>query len=132
MPKLRVTLLTGRTLRQGQGKEYGKLSDLYQKSVSTCEIDPEDMQKLRVKDGENVKVTTDFGSVILKAVKSRRTPHWGVIFVPYGPWASVIVSPKTDGIGMPSFKGIDAYIEPAQNETVLQFRELITQQFKKE
>jgi len=132
MPKLRVTLLTGRTLRQGQGKEYGKLSDLYQKSVSTCEIDPEDMQKLRVKDGENVKVTTDFGSVILKAVKSRRTPHWGVIFVPYGPWASVIVSPKTDGIGMPSFKGIEAYIEPAPSEAVLQFRELITQQFKKE
>jgi formylmethanofuran dehydrogenase subunit D len=132
MPKLKVTLLTGRTLRQGQGKEYGKLSDLYQKSVSICEIDPEDMQKLGVKDGENVKITTDFGSVILKAVKSRRTPHWGIIFVPYGPWASAIVNPKTDGIGMPSFKGIDAYIEPAPLEPVLQFRELITKEFGKE
>ncbi len=132
MPRLKVTLLTGRTLRQGQGKEYGKLSELYQKSVSTCEIDPEDMQKLGIRDGENVKVTTDYGSIILKAVKSKRTPHWGVIFVPYGPWASAIINPKTNGIGMPSFKGIEALIEPAPTETVLQFRELIAHEFKKE
>lgn len=132
MPGLKVTLLTGRTMRQGQGKEYGKLSDLYQKSVSICEIDPEDMQKLGMKDGENVKITTNYGSIILKGVKSKRTPHWGVIFVPYGPWASVIVSPVTHGIGMPSFKGIEAFIEPAPGDTVLQFKELIAQQFKRE
>ena len=46
MPSLKVTLLTGRTLRQGQGKEYGKLSERYRKSVATCEIDPEDLKKL--------------------------------------------------------------------------------------
>jgi len=132
MPKLKVTLLTGRTLRQGQAKEYGKLSDLYQKNVSICEIDPEDMQKLGVKDGENVKVTTEYGSVILKGVKSKRTPHWGAVFVPYGPWANAIVNPETHGTGMPSFKGIEALIEPAPNDTVLQFKEIIAQQFKKE
>ena len=132
MPKLKVMLLTGRTLRQGQGKEYGKLSELYQKSVSNCEIDPEDLEKLGTKDGENVKVTTEYGSVILNGVKSKRAPHWGVIFVPYGPWASAIINPETHGTGMPSFKGVEAFIEPAPNDKVLQFKEIIAQEFKKE
>jgi formylmethanofuran dehydrogenase subunit D len=132
LPKLKVTLLTGRTLRQGQGKEYGKLSERYWKSVVICEIDPEDMKSLRVKEGQNVKITTDYGSVVVIAVKSLRAPHLGVIFVPYGPWASVVVNPKTHGTGMPSFKGIDAVIEPAPDEKVLQLPELLRQQFKKE
>ncbi len=132
MPKLRVTLLTGRTLRQGQGKEYGKLSERYWKSVSICEIDPDDMKSLSVKEGQNVKIVTNFGSVVVRAVKSLRGPHKGVIFVPYGPWASMIVSPETDGIGMPSFKGIDAIIEPAPEGRVLQLSELLHQQFGKE
>jgi formylmethanofuran dehydrogenase subunit D len=85
-----------------------------------------------VKEGQNVKITTDYGSVVVIAVKSLRAPHLGVIFVPYGPWASVVVNPKTHGTGMPSFKGIDAVIEPAPDEKVLQLPELLRQQFKKE
>jgi len=132
MPKLKVTLLTGRTLRQGQGKEYGKLSERYWKSVAICEIDPEDMKHLGVKENQSVKITTDYGSVVVRAVKSLRAPHSGVVFVPYGPWASVIVNPKTHGTGMPSFKGIEAVVEPASEEKVLQLQELLKQHYKKE
>ena len=132
MPKLKVSLLTGRTLRQGKGKEQGKLSELYWKSVATCEIDPTDLKTLGVKENTNVKITTDYGSVVVKAVKSLRAPHPGAVFVPYGPWASIIVNPKTHGTGMPSFKGITAEIEPAPTETVLKLPELLKQQYKKE
>jgi len=41
MVKLRVSLLTGRTLEQGRGKEYGKLSEEYWRDVAVCEMDPE-------------------------------------------------------------------------------------------
>ena len=132
MPKLNVSLLTGRTLRQGKGKEQGKLSELYWKSVAICEIDPNDLKNLGVKENSNVKITTDYGSVIVRAVKSLRAPHPGAVFVPYGPWASIIVNPKTHGTGMPSFKGIIAEIEPAPAETVLKLLELLKQQYKKE
>ena len=126
MPSLNVTLLTGRTLRQGQGKEYGKLSERYWKSVSTCEVDPSDLAKLGIKAGKPVKITTSSGSVIVRAVKSLRGPHPGRIFVPYGPWASVIVDSKTDGTGMPSFKGIQAVIEPVTEENeVLTLEQLL-------
>jgi len=133
MPGLTVTLLTGRTLRQGQGKEYGKLSERYWKSVAICEIDPEDLTRLGIKDGKTVKITTDHGSVAVRAVKSIRGPHPGKAFVPYGPWASVIVDSKTHGTGMPSFKGIQATIVPAENgEKVLTLRELLHSHYGKQ
>jgi len=131
MPKVKVTLLTGRTIDQGKGKEMGKLSKEYLESVIICQMDPKDMKSLGVKENTNVKVTTDFGSVVLKAVKSARAPHPKVAFIPYGPWASLIMNPKTHGTGMPSLKGISAEIEPAPNEKVLSLQNLLNQ-FHKE
>lgn len=130
-PKLRVTLLTGRTIEQGVGKEHGKSSKEYVESVSVCHMDPEDMKKLGVKDKTNIQVSTAFGSVVVKAIKSLRAPHPGVIFIPYGPYANVVVDPETHGIGMPSFKGIPATVEPAPQKPVLGLEELLKLQFRK-
>ncbi len=132
MPKLKVSLLTGRTVDQGKGKEYGKLSEEYQQSVAICQIDPDDMKSLGIRENTNVKVITDFGSVVLKAVKSARAPHPKVVFIPYGPWASIVMNPKTHGTGMPSLKGLTAEIEPAPQERVLDLTNLLREHFKKE
>jgi len=131
MPKLKVSLITGRTINQGRGKEMGKLSREYLESVVICQMDSNDMKFLGVKENTNVKVITDSGSVILKTVKSARTPHPKVVFIPYGPWASLIMNSKTHGTGMPSLKGIPAEIEPAPNEKVLSLQNLLSQ-FRKE
>ncbi|UCE15658.1 MAG: molybdopterin dinucleotide-binding protein [Candidatus Bathyarchaeota archaeon] len=131
MPKLKVSLITGRTINQGRGKEMGKLSKEYLESVVICQIDPNDMKFLGVKENTNVKVITDFGSVVLKAVKSARAPHPKIVFIPYGPWASFIMNPKTHGTGMSSLKGIPAEVEPAPNEKVLSLQNLLNQ-FRKE
>jgi len=55
-----------------------------------------------------------------------------MVFVPYGPWISIVVNSKTHGTGMPSFKGIAATVEPALDEKVLQLEELLRQHYKKE
>lgn len=130
--KLRVTLLTGRTIEQGVGKERGKTSKDYVESVSVCYMDPDDMKKLGVKEKTNILVSTEYGSVVVKALKSLRAPHPRVIFIPYGPWANVVVNPETHSIGMPSFKGIPAYVESAPDEPVLSLKELLKKQFGKE
>jgi formylmethanofuran dehydrogenase subunit D len=131
-PKLRVTLLTGRTIEQGVAKERGKASKEYEESVSVCYMDPEDLKKLGIKEKTNVQVSTDYGSVVVKALKSLRAPHPNVIFIPYGPWANVVVNPETHGIGMPSFKGIPAELEPSPDKPVLNLGELLRIQFRKE
>lgn len=128
-PRLRVTLITGRTIEQGVGKEQGKASKEYTDSVSICYIEPDDLKKLAIKENSNVSVSTEYGSVVLKALKSLRSPHTGIIFIPYGPWANTVVDPETDSIGMPSLKGIPAEITPAQDEPVLSLTELLKEQF---
>ena len=130
--KLKVTLLTGRTIEQGVGKEQGKTSKDYVDSVSVCYIDPEDLKKLGMKEKSNVLVSTDFGSVVVKLLKSRRKPHPGLAFIPYGPWANAVIGPATDSVGMPSMKGIQAEIEPALDMPFLGFSELLEKQFGKE
>ena len=127
MPKLNVIVLTGRTIEQGTGKEMGKLSDTYLNDVTQCQIDPEDMKALGLRKKSTVKVTTEFGSVVLKAVKSLRGPHPKMIFISYGPWASVISDPETHGSGMPSLKGMSGELEPAPSEKVLTLQELVNQ-----
>jgi formylmethanofuran dehydrogenase subunit D len=130
-PKLHVILLTGRTIEQGVGKERGKASKEYVESVSVCYLDPEDLRRLGIKEGANVSVSTNFGSVVVKALKSLRAPHLGIIYIPYGPWANVVVNPETHGIGMPSFKGIPAEVEPAPEKPLLGLAELLREQFGK-
>ena len=127
MPKLNVLVLTGRTIDQGRGKEMGKLSEVYQKDVTQCQIDPEDMKTLGLRRNDKVKVTTNFGSIVLRAVKSIRGPHPQMVFISYGPWASMISDPETNGTGMPSLKGMTGILEPAPNEEVISMEELVNQ-----
>lgn len=131
MTRLNVSLLTGRTIDQGTGREHGKLSEEYRRSVSVCEMDPGDMKRLRVRENDNVRVITDFGSVVVRVVKSARTPHPGVIFIPYGPWASLVMNPETHGTGMPSLKGLPAEVEAASEGRVLSLPELLKKHFVK-
>jgi formylmethanofuran dehydrogenase subunit D len=126
---MRVTLITGRTLGQGQGKEIGKTSEKYKQSVAVCEIDPKDLEKLQIESGTSVKVSTNSGSVVVKGIKSTQPPHPGLIFIPYGPWASTIMESNTGGTGMPSMKGLKAEIEPVPDQPVLGIKQLLKEQY---
>jgi formylmethanofuran dehydrogenase subunit D len=130
--KLRVTLLTGRTIEQGVGKEHGKASKEYFESVSVCYMDPEDLKRLGIKEKTNIQVSTEHGSVVVKALKSLRTPHPSVIFIPYGPWANVVVNPETHSIGMPSLKGISAEVKPTPDKPILGLEKLLKEEFGKD
>jgi formylmethanofuran dehydrogenase subunit D len=126
-----VTLLTGRTIEQGVAKEHGKSSAEYTEAVAVCFMSTEDMKGLGIKSGQHVLVSTEFGSVIVKALKSPRTSHERVVLIPYGPWANAVVDPSTNGIGMPSLKGIPAKIKPSSRGP-LSLEELLETQFGKE
>ena len=127
--KLQVTLLTGRTIDQGVGKEKGKASKEYFNACSMCYMDADDMKNLGVKNNTNILVTTTNGSVVLRAVKYPRSATPGLIYIPYGPWANSVVSNATTSIGMPSFKGTPAEVEAAPDQSVLNIRELLKKEF---
>ena len=123
--KLHVILLTGRTIEQGVGKEQGKSSRGYFEACSMVYMDSGDMKKLGLKNGDKVLVTTPQGSVVLTAVKYTRSETPGLIYIPYGPWANAVCSDATTSIGMPSFKGTPADVEPAPDKPVFTMEELL-------
>lgn len=124
-------LLTGRTVYQGVEKEKGKFTQGYQENVAICEIDPDDMERLNIKESSRVKITTDFGEVVVRAVKSLRAPHSKILFMPYGPWASVIMDEGTDGTGMPTLKGIPTFLTSEPNQKILSVKELLKKFYRK-
>ncbi len=115
---MKVTLITGRSLGQGKGKEKGKFSKEYFENVSICEFDPDDMASLNIVEGSKVSLSTPYGSAVLKAVTSKQFPHKSIVFIPYGPWANLLTEPNTQSSGMPSFKGIEAEVKPAKEGEV--------------
>jgi len=125
--EIKVTLLTGRSLRQGVGKEAGKVSGRYRDSVAVCEMNPDDIKKLGVQPGGLVRVKTKVGSLVLKCVAGAQTLPESSIFIPYGPYASALFESDTQGSGMPTLKGVEASIEPAPDGRVLTLEELLAQ-----
>ena len=123
--KLRAILITGRTIDQGVGKEMGKGSKEYFDSSSICVIDESDMKKLGIKSRANVKVTSKYGSVIVKAVKNPYGTNPGLVFIPCGLWANAICGDETFGMGMPLFNGFQVEVEAAPNQSVLTLNELV-------
>jgi formylmethanofuran dehydrogenase subunit D len=127
--KLHVTLITGRTIDQGVGKEMGKGSKEYFDSSSVCFIDEADMIKLGIKARTNVKVTSQYGSVIVKALNNPYGSNPGLVFIPCGLWANAICGDETFGMGMPLFKGFKVDVEAAPKEVVLNLDELLMEQY---
>ena len=123
--KLNATLITGRTTSQGTARHGKKTQNEYVESAAICELDPEDIEKLKIKEGDTVRIKTNYGAVTVRVVISTQTPHPGIIFIPMGPWANEIIGPDTDSIGMPSFKSIPAEIEAAPDENILDALALI-------
>jgi len=114
---VRGILVTGRTLEQGESLEAGKFTQRYLEAVAICELSPKDMDALGVDDDQPVRVSTPHGAVVVRAKRSENLGE-GVFFIPYGPWANVLVSETTRGTGMPTYKGLEALVQPAPKEKV--------------
>jgi formylmethanofuran dehydrogenase subunit D len=127
-----LTMITGRTIDQGVGKELGKSTKEYFENAAICFIDRVDMKELGIKSGVNVQVTSKFGSVIVKAKDFPRVAHPGIIFMPCGLCANAVCVDETYSMGMPLFKGFPVEVEPAPNGTILTLNELLTEEYGKE
>ena len=125
---IQVNLISGRSIQQGVAIEGGKEKPAYRTAAGLIELDTSDLKKLGAWKSTNVKVSSDFGSVVVKAIETTQGPHPGLAFIPMGPWANSIIDPNTYSTGMPTFKGTPVKIEVAMNEPVLLGIELVQKQ----
>lgn len=74
-----------------------------------------------LKEGDRVRVKTDYGEVVLFARKNvideTHIPE-GMIFIPMGPYANQVINPGTDGTGTPQYKGVKGIIEKTDENVI--------------
>ncbi|AAB99170.1 formylmethanofuran dehydrogenase, subunit D (tungsten) (fwdD) [Methanocaldococcus jannaschii DSM 2661] len=128
---MKFFLNTGRTIWQGEAMEAGKNLDLYVKAAGVVYINEEDMEKLGVKEGDKVKVKSEYGEVVVYVKKATERMPEGMIYIPMGPWANCVVKPDTHSTGMPTFKGYPGfYVEVEKtDEEFLDMRSLMRKKY---
>ncbi|MCQ1537685.1 molybdopterin dinucleotide-binding protein [Methanocalculus taiwanensis] len=122
---MRCTLSSGRTVPQGSFVEH-KLSKGYQKATSILYMHPLDLMDLGIESGDRVRVTSDYGSVILTA-EATEDIQTNNAYIALGPYANAITGGYTHATGMPDYKDIAVEIEPTDEPvpTVWELMEII-------
>jgi formylmethanofuran dehydrogenase subunit D len=105
-------LIPGRTSNQGCGISEGKSGDKYQSEINTLQVAPEDMQRLGLSTGDQVRLTGEHGQIEIgvKPARKDELPP-GLLFIPYGDMSSRMMGGDTHGTGMPTSKGMDVHLE---------------------
>lgn len=115
MPEMKLLLIAGRSLKQGQALNMGKDSPEYREATSTLEMNSSDMQQLGVQDGDEVEVISLHGQT---RVRCRRVDiPAGMAFIAYGPTSSDLLGPETSASGMPASKQIEVILRVAKGGT---------------
>jgi len=123
--KIKLNLISGRTIQQGVSMEGGKDKPAYRDACGIIELSSEGFEKLGAWRNTNVRVSSEFGSVVVKAVEALQALPPETAWIPMGPWANQVTDPNTYSTGMPTFKGVPIEVEPAGDEPVLGSIELV-------
>lgn len=108
-----MTLIGGRTSKQGTSLCAGKLDGEYLQISSTVEMNVEDMARLGLSNDSKVRLRTPVGEAILRC-KGRETKDLppGLLFMAYGPLSSELMAGDTAASGMPISKNLEVEVEP--------------------
>jgi len=109
MAKLTLTLITGRSTRQGTGVSTGKANHDYQEATTVIELNGTDMARSGLNNGDPARLKTEFGTA---EVKCRRgdVPE-GLAFIAFGSACNRLIGGETSASGMPDSKHVMAELE---------------------
>jgi formylmethanofuran dehydrogenase subunit D len=105
----RFILITGRTTKQGRSVHLGKDAKEFQEEISTLLMNPKDIDALELQDGDQVRLRTPHGSVVVRCKKGDIPPR--LVFIAYGGIVNALVGSDTQATGMPNTKGIEVEVE---------------------
>jgi formylmethanofuran dehydrogenase subunit D len=108
-----MTLIAGRSSKQGTSLNISKLEGEYVEVTTTVEMNADDMARLGLKEGDRVRLRTATGqtTVRCKGRKPQDLPS-GILFLAYGPSSSQLMGSDTAGTGMPISKNLEVVVEP--------------------
>lgn len=109
-PEFEILITTYRDIFQVEALEHDRFGEEYTKLSAVITMSKNDMQKIGIKSGDNVKLSNNYGSVVVEVKESKKNEPGGLAFMVNSPWSNTLVSDKTDGKGIPEFKHITARI----------------------
>lgn len=115
-PEYDIKIITYRDIFQVEALESDRFGEEYKKLSASISISKIDLQKMGIKSGDMVKISNNFGSLVVQARESKRDEPGGLAFMVNSPWSNSLVSGETGGKGIPEFKNIDAKISLSKEE----------------
>lgn len=104
-------LIPGRTSKQGTALNEGKYTENYKTEINTLKMNPADMERLQIQEGETVRMWNEYGSVVVPCESGKDELPEGLLFISYGDISSQLMHGETHGSGMPDSKCFDVQIE---------------------
>jgi formylmethanofuran dehydrogenase subunit D len=117
MSSLRLTLITGRSTKQGTGISTGKEHSEYREATNVIDLSQADMDRMGASEGSIVSIKTEFG---MAEVKCRRAdiPE-GMSFIAFGSVCNQLVGAETSASGMPDSKHLQVEMMPVNRSPSL-------------
>ncbi|MFX1275642.1 MAG: molybdopterin dinucleotide binding domain-containing protein [Promethearchaeota archaeon] len=118
---MKMLLNSVRKVDNDQAKEHSLGNDSSLKdNLAIALLNTDDYNKLNLTSTSNIKITSEFGSVILKAKPEKHVPL-GNLYVPISIWINQITGTIKNEL---VFKNIEVNVEPI-DEPVLEFKDLL-------
>ncbi len=105
---MKAILITARSIRQGELIEG--LKHLMSTELNFCDLNPEDMLKIDVKNGDKVVLRRDNSEIFLKA-RCNPTLPLGLVYVIVHPEVNKLIPYNKSLRGMMPGKGLEIEIE---------------------
>jgi formylmethanofuran dehydrogenase subunit D len=109
MTNFKLTLITGRSTKQGAGISSGKEHQDYKEATRILDMNPGDMERAGLTDGDTARITTELGSVDVTC-RVADIPE-GLAFIAFGSACNSLVGDETYASGMPDSKHLEVAIE---------------------
>jgi formylmethanofuran dehydrogenase subunit D len=115
MGSLRLTLITGRSTKQGTGISTGKEHPEYREATNVIDLSQADMDRAGLSEGSTASIKTEFG---IAEVKCRRAdiPE-GMSFIAFGSICNQLVGEETCASGMPDSKHLQVEMMPVKRSS---------------
>ncbi len=113
-PEYDIKIITHRDVFQASACEEDRFGDECQEMSALIVLDAAEMKRMGIQDRANVRLTSNWGSVVVRARASPREEQKGMGFMVNSPWVNTLVSDETTD-GIPAFKDIEAKITISKN-----------------
>jgi formylmethanofuran dehydrogenase subunit D len=115
-PEFEILITTYRDIFQVEALERDRFGEDYMKLSAVITMSKNDLQKMGFKSGDHVKLSNNYGSIVVEVKESKKNEPGGVAFMVNSPWSNSLISGETDGKGIPEFKHIIAKISLSKEE----------------